>query len=632
MAVIQISKIQVRRGQKNSNSGVPQLSSAEFAWAVDSQELFIGNGSVLEGAPYVGNTKILTEHDNILDLASSYQYANNDTSITLSVPRSLQSKLDEVVSVADFGAIGDGSTDCVEAFETALDQLFKNVNDNFKKVLLVPNGEYLFLSDIRIPSKTIIRGETQLGAIMNIGNNNIRFVTSNGEEISFFDSSNRPTDIYISNLTIKRQAGQIALTGVSNSKFEDIKFQGEYVLGDLYASIPSVEINKIENNVCTTTSIHNLEIGDRYIPRTNGNGLTAGQKYFILSIPTPTQFVLSLSSEGPATSLINGGLTPDENGSLIPISIIGDIISDILSSLTTQPSAVFWNNDIDGIKVDNINFKSCIFESNCVSVRCIQTERFATTVKFNGCRFFINDTAIYIQGVPYDPERDRWQENNWQIVECEFEEIHKQAFRATNGRGTLIQQSKFKNCGNGSELPRTPIDYIVYFGENVDNQLINCQSDRQQSAGVIESSSIPFIPEVFNGNRVNFTNRNYAIIGLSDSFKPLAVFSALSRYMTINYSLSLDVFSRVGKLTLSIGDNLSQLAITDEYQYSPPTLSSTLGSDGGEIMTKFEFTAELKDNDNDSGIETVLLSYKNPSPSVGPTAPQYIYFDVTYGV
>ena len=83
MAVVQISKIQVRRGQKLSGIGVPQLSSAEFAWAVDSQELFIGNGSVLEGAPYVGNTKILTEHDNILDLAASYRFANDDTSITV---------------------------------------------------------------------------------------------------------------------------------------------------------------------------------------------------------------------------------------------------------------------------------------------------------------------------------------------------------------------------------------------------------------------------------------------------------------------------------------------------------------------------------------------------------------------
>ena len=103
MAVIQISKIQVRRGQKNSGIGVPQLSSAEFAWAVDSQELFIGNGSVAEGAPAVGNTKVLTEHDNILELIGSYKFAEPDLSITASIFRSLQSKLDEIqVSVIDF--------------------------------------------------------------------------------------------------------------------------------------------------------------------------------------------------------------------------------------------------------------------------------------------------------------------------------------------------------------------------------------------------------------------------------------------------------------------------------------------------------------------------------------------------
>jgi hypothetical protein len=92
MAVVQISKIQVRRGLKNSGIGVPQLSSAEFAWAVDSQELFIGNGSVAEGAPYVGNTKVLTEHDNILELAASYRFADLEPSITQSVARSLQNK------------------------------------------------------------------------------------------------------------------------------------------------------------------------------------------------------------------------------------------------------------------------------------------------------------------------------------------------------------------------------------------------------------------------------------------------------------------------------------------------------------------------------------------------------------
>jgi hypothetical protein len=78
MAVVQISKIQHRRGRKNSGSSLPQLASGELGWAIDTQELYIGNGSVSEGAPYVGNTKVITEHDNILDLALQYQYKRND--------------------------------------------------------------------------------------------------------------------------------------------------------------------------------------------------------------------------------------------------------------------------------------------------------------------------------------------------------------------------------------------------------------------------------------------------------------------------------------------------------------------------------------------------------------------------
>jgi hypothetical protein len=77
MAVVSISRIQVRRGQKNTGSGLPQLASGEFGWAVDSQELFIGNGSVAEGAPYVGNTKMLTENDNLFEFANTYSYKNN---------------------------------------------------------------------------------------------------------------------------------------------------------------------------------------------------------------------------------------------------------------------------------------------------------------------------------------------------------------------------------------------------------------------------------------------------------------------------------------------------------------------------------------------------------------------------
>ena len=61
MAVVQISRIQIRRGQKNQGSGLPQLASGELGWAIDTRELYIGNGSVSEGSPAVGNTKVLMD-------------------------------------------------------------------------------------------------------------------------------------------------------------------------------------------------------------------------------------------------------------------------------------------------------------------------------------------------------------------------------------------------------------------------------------------------------------------------------------------------------------------------------------------------------------------------------------------
>ena len=57
MAVIQISKIQLRRGLQEN---LPQLSSAEMGWSVDERRLFIGNGTLAEGAPSTGVTEVLT--------------------------------------------------------------------------------------------------------------------------------------------------------------------------------------------------------------------------------------------------------------------------------------------------------------------------------------------------------------------------------------------------------------------------------------------------------------------------------------------------------------------------------------------------------------------------------------------
>ena len=530
MAVVQISKIQVRRGQKNSNSGIPQLSSAEFAWAVDTPELFIGNGSVLEGAPYVGNTKVLTEHDNILELASSYQFASDDTAITLSVPRSLQSKEDETVSVADFGAVGDGSTDCVTAFETAFTELFRNADDTYKKVLLVPNGEYLFTSDLVVPSGVILRGETQLGAVLNIGNNNIRFITSQGLELGDFNSTNRPTNLNLSNFTIKRTTGQLTLSGVADSEFHAVKFIGDYVLGD---------------------------------------------------------------------------------------SI----------TLATTPPAVFWQNILVGTRTNNIIFDKCMFQENAISIKCLQSSVFDTAVRFQDCKFFVNDTAIYIDGVST-------QGNRWQINDCEFEEVANQAFRSTAGHGTLIQRTKFFSVGNGIGNSANPNDYMVYFGETIGNTLVDCSSDRQQAATTISSTAA--FSEVFNSAGVTFVDKIHATISLSDSFAPLAAFSAQNKFTVITYCLKLGEHTRYGTLTIVIGDDLSpashgsDVSIIDSFTYSPNTLTSP----GGNTMSNFEFSVAkssntVLDDSTAAVVDTVMLNYKNPlATGIAGT----MSYDVAYGV
>jgi Pectate lyase superfamily protein/Major tropism determinant N-terminal domain len=75
MSIVSISRIQHRRGLQQD---LPQLASAELGWSIDQQRLFIGNGTINEGAPGQGNTEILTEHSDILQLAQTYTYKNED--------------------------------------------------------------------------------------------------------------------------------------------------------------------------------------------------------------------------------------------------------------------------------------------------------------------------------------------------------------------------------------------------------------------------------------------------------------------------------------------------------------------------------------------------------------------------
>jgi hypothetical protein len=168
VAVVQISRIQVRRGQKNVGSGLPQLASGELGWAIDTRELYIGNGSVAEGSPAVGNTKVLTQYDDIFSLADTYTYREEDSYIQTGsassspVQRTLQARLDDRVSVRGFGVTGVSSDDATAGLQRAIDQLFINDankgNEQSRVVLHIEPGVYTITGPIYIPPHATIVG------------------------------------------------------------------------------------------------------------------------------------------------------------------------------------------------------------------------------------------------------------------------------------------------------------------------------------------------------------------------------------------------------------------------------------------------------------------------------------------
>lgn len=172
MAVTQISRIQHRRGLEQD---LPQLSSAELGWSLDTRKLYIGNGTLEEGAPTVGVTRILTERD-IADITSNVEFtsytfvgnaagyaAQTGPSALSPVVRTYQEKLDDVISVKDFGATGNGITDDTSAINRAIQQIYKStvspVDPRARRTIYFPGGTYLTSTSILIPPYAKLVGD-----------------------------------------------------------------------------------------------------------------------------------------------------------------------------------------------------------------------------------------------------------------------------------------------------------------------------------------------------------------------------------------------------------------------------------------------------------------------------------------
>ena len=245
MAVVQISRIQLRRGKRNEGSGLPQLASGELAWCVDTQELFIGNGAVAEGAPAVGNTKLLTEKDSLLDLGT-YGYKadvaaiQTGSDVNFPVVRSLQERLDERVTSAAYGIESSGSNQH-EKIQRAIDNLFLDMDYEVEKSRIILEflpGTYSFNQTIYLPSYVSIVGAGSQKTIFNYTGTGTAFEfvndTSTKTSRSTINSTtylNQPKHCLLKGFTLN--TSEVSVTGIKlnavrDSKFEDLEINGSY--------------------------------------------------------------------------------------------------------------------------------------------------------------------------------------------------------------------------------------------------------------------------------------------------------------------------------------------------------------------------------------------------------------------
>lgn len=240
MAIVTISRIQHRRGLYEN---LPQLSAAELGWAADQRRLFIGNGPVSEGAPATGNTEILTEYSDVLAIADNYQFKNEDAGYSVAtgptagspILRTLQKKFDDFVSVKDFGAKGDGSTDDTAAINRALYQLYcRESFEGARKALHFPAGKYMVSEWIKIPSYATLIGEGPYSTIIeHVGDPNdypaVLQTADSKQQIGASIGTNGaglPSDISISNMGIVCALDGIYIQKCKRITLNRVRFKG----------------------------------------------------------------------------------------------------------------------------------------------------------------------------------------------------------------------------------------------------------------------------------------------------------------------------------------------------------------------------------------------------------------------
>ena len=551
MAVVQISKIQIRRGQEKQGSGLPQLASGELGWAIDTQALYVGNGSVAEGAPNVGNTKIITEHDDLFTLADGYVYKDGNGIVvtgvdaTNPVRRTLQARLDDQVSVKAFGVLGIEAVDCTTSLQRAIDQLFLNggleVTTGNRVILQMEAGIYTVSDTIYIPPHATIRGAgSGKTVIRQIGNNKAVFQTVNDSSIigtpasdSTSTFNNQARNITLSGLTLRAVGTSrgLVLQSCRDSVFEDVEIVGSWSLG----TILPLGTDNIENGVDSTNISSNV-------------GLTLNSK--------------------------NGGVETVRNKFLN--CSVRNWAYDIVSN---------W--DIN----DNV-FTICNFSESGFGVV------FGKDMTIDGS--VANGTAT-------GPTNNIWSD-------CIFTNIERQAIFIKEGTYNVSRNNKFITCGNDGGSDDQPVYSIIKYLK-LGNTSVNDFFTRTRVLSYTQTinplvtpnilGSVPYIAEVEGPTNYAWGFEHQITILSGQALTLFRLPQAINQAFEISYTMISETYNamRTGKLTIMLNGRTDvsagtpRVEVSDDYHYVGDSV----------YLDSIYLDAILRDINTDGNFDTLVI-------------------------
>ena len=418
MAIVQISRITQRKGLAQD---LPQpLAGAELGWATDTRRLYIGNGTLQEGAPVVGNTEVLTEFSDILSYVTEYTYQGQSagyvvqtgTSASTPVSQSLQSRLDSIAIITDFGATGDGVTDVTANINNALYQLYcRQVNPQIRRSLYFPAGTYIISDTLNIPPYCNLYGDGPESTVI------------------YF---------YVPAWANNAGVGTIAYAGgvlVNNG-------------GSYYRSNAAVPIGTAISNTTywTATTLPS------YIARTADSLQQTGDNIGTNGALLPGSFEIS-KMKFVTNQVMNGVyVEAAQDCSFESVNVAGPETKSTLTSATNNTACVRWNTTGAAV-CSNIEWNHCSFSG---MIWASNTDEQIQGVTLSNCSFDTLYQGVYLGNVSAPAVGP----TGFRVVANNFDNIYAEGIVIVNCGLNCSAYNAFYDVGNnfnGTTNPATPV-------------------------------------------------------------------------------------------------------------------------------------------------------------------------------